>query len=296
LAPLNQSHWKQSEMTKRIFLLMIFGLSSLAFAQDNYEIQVYGSDTIPAHTTMVELHSNWTAEGSHAAAGSRFAADGTEPTHHAIHETLEITKGWSDWFETGFYIFTSDNPGFGYKYVGSHIRPRIAAPAKWHLPVGLSLSTEIGYQRPRFSPDTWSVEIRPIIDKKIGRTYLAFNPAMDLSLHGPSVSKGLEFSPNVKIGYDVLRWHKHQRENALSAGVEYYGACGPITGFDPLRQQQQQFFPSLDLDVSENWEFNFGVGIGTTASTDRLIYKAILGRRFTWRRAPVAKGDPATRN
>jgi hypothetical protein len=278
-------------MTKRIFLLMIFGLSPLAFAQDNYEIQVYGSDTVPAHNTMVELHSNWTAEGSHAAAGSRFATDGTEPTQHAIHETLEITNGWTDWFETGFYIFTSDNPGFGYKYVGSHIRPRVAVPAKWHLPVGLSLSTEIGYQRPRFSPDTWTVEIRPIIDKKIGRTYLAFNPAMDLSLRGPSVSKGLEFSPNAKIGYDVLRWHKHQRENALSAGVEYYGACGPIDGFDPLRRQQQQFFPSLDLDVSENWEFNFGVGIGTTASTDRLIYKAILGRRFTWRRAASDKGN-----
>jgi hypothetical protein len=275
---------------KHIVLLLILGFSSLAFAQDNYEIQVYGSETVPAHSTMFELHSNWTAEGSHPAFGSPFTTDGTEPTHHAIHETIEITNGWTNWFETGFYIFTSDNPGFGYKYVGSHIRPRVRAPESWRLPVGLSLSTEVGYQRPRFSPDTWSLEIRPIIDKKLGRTYLAFNPALELSLHGPSVSRGAEFSPNAKISYDALRWQNHQRENALSIGLEYYGACGPVTGFDPLREQQQQFFPSLDLDVSDNWEFNFGVGIGATASTDRLIYKALLGRRFTWRRPAPGKG------
>src|SRR3974390_1122400 len=31
--------------------------------QDNYEIQVYGSDTVPAGRTMVELHSNYTVDG-----------------------------------------------------------------------------------------------------------------------------------------------------------------------------------------------------------------------------------------
>jgi len=32
--------------------------------------------------------------------------------------------------------------------------------------VGLSLSTEIGYQQRSFSTDTWTVEIRPILDKQ----------------------------------------------------------------------------------------------------------------------------------
>jgi hypothetical protein len=32
----------------------------------------------------------------------------------------------------------------------------------------VSLSQEIGYQRRDFSPDTWTWEIRPIVDKKIG--------------------------------------------------------------------------------------------------------------------------------
>jgi hypothetical protein len=54
-------------------------------AQDNYEIQVYGSDTVAPGMTMVELHSNLTIKGS------RQTSDGTLPTHHAWHETLEVT-------------------------------------------------------------------------------------------------------------------------------------------------------------------------------------------------------------
>jgi len=44
-------------------LVALFFSSVCARAQDNYEIQVYGSDLVdPAHT-MVELHSNFTIDG-----------------------------------------------------------------------------------------------------------------------------------------------------------------------------------------------------------------------------------------
>ena len=32
-------------------------------AQGNYEIQVYGADTIEPKSTMIELHSNYTPDG-----------------------------------------------------------------------------------------------------------------------------------------------------------------------------------------------------------------------------------------
>jgi hypothetical protein len=35
------------------------------------------------------------------------------PTNHAEHETIEITHGVTDWFEVGFYIFTSEKSGQG---------------------------------------------------------------------------------------------------------------------------------------------------------------------------------------
>jgi hypothetical protein len=56
--------------------------------------------------------------------------------------------------------------------------------------VGVSLSTEIGYRRAVYSPDTLAIEIRPIVDKTIGRLYLCFNPTIDRSFHGPSVPQG----------------------------------------------------------------------------------------------------------
>ena len=51
---------------QKLFLLVIFLFLSgcLAIhAQDNYEIQVYGSDTVAPRHTMVELHSNITLSG-----------------------------------------------------------------------------------------------------------------------------------------------------------------------------------------------------------------------------------------
>jgi hypothetical protein len=237
-------------------------------AQDNYEVQVYGADLVSPLHTMVELHSNFTFEGS------KTMLDGVRPDNHALHETIEITQGITSWFETGFYIFTSYRAGEGYQWVGDHIRPRVRVPEEWHWPVNVSLSTEIGYQRRSYSTDTWTWEIRPIVDKQLGGWYLAFNPAVDRSFHGLEVPKGVTFAPNVKVSYDVTK--------QVALGVEYYGALGSITGFDPLRDQQQAIFPAIDLNLNPNWEFNFGVGIGLTGGTDHLLVKMILGRRFNW--------------
>jgi len=246
-------------------LLLALG-AGFVYGQGSYEIQVYGSDLVAPGNTMVELHSNFTF------IGVKSVVDGMYPTEHQLHETVEITHGFTDWFETGFYVFTSADSRAGWQYVGDHIRPRVSIPEDWKWPVGLSLSLEVGYQRAVYSADTWTLEIRPIVDKTLGKWYLCFNPTLDRSFHGPSVSQGLVFSPNVKVGYDVTK--------VFNAGFEYYGSVGPVTGFDPLREQQQQIFAVTDLNFSKDWEFNFGVGIGMTGATDHLIVKMIIGRRF----------------
>ena len=250
------------------FAVLVLCLGSRASAQDNYEIQVYSADTVPAGMTMVEIHSNFTVDGT------KRTENGVAPTNHAMHETLELTHGFTSWFEVGFYVFSSIQPDGGWQWVGDHIRPRIAAPESWHLPVGLSLSQEIGYQRRKFSEDSWNYELRPIIDKKIGRWYLAFNPSLEKSIHGLNQDRGFEFSPNVKVSFNFTK--------KISGGLEYYGGLGPISGFDRISSQSQQLFPSIDLNLSPNWEFNFGAGVGVTRSTDHLILKCIVGRRFSW--------------
>jgi len=254
------------------FLLATAGL---AFTQDNYEIQVYGSELVAPKNTMVEIHSNFTANGS------KSVVDGVQPSNHAMHETLEVTHGFNEWFETGFYVFSSIQPDGGWQWVGDHIRPRIAVPEKWHWPVGLSISQEIGYVRPSFASDTWMYELRPIIDKTIGPWYFSFNPAFERALHGQNVHQGWTFAPAFKFSYDFTK--------KIAGGIEYYGATGPATEFDPLNQQEHQLFPTIDLNLSPKWEFNFGVGWGLTPQTDHLIVKCIIGRRFSWGREKSVK-------
>lgn len=245
-----------------------FFFATPAQAQDNYEIQVYGSELVDPGHTMFELHSNFTIEGT------KTIVAGVDPTNHAEHETLEITHGFTDYFECGFYIFSSISEGQGWQWVGSHIRPRFAIPAKWNWPVGLSISNELGYVRRQYSTDTWTWEIRPIIDQKLGRWYWSINPTLDRSFHGMSVTQGVVFAPNFKFSYDFTP--------KIAGGLEYYGSTGPVTGLLAIPQQQHQIFPTVDLNVAPQWEINFGLGVGLTRSTDHLIVKMILGYRFNF--------------
>ncbi len=252
---------------KKFYIIAALLFSTIQlFAQDNYEIQVYASPTMDKGRTMVELHSNYTLNGSTATFGPEL------PTNHVVHETIEITHGWTSWFETGFYIFNSIGSGGRTAYVGSHIRPRVMVPESWKWPVGVSLSTEFGFQKAAFDPNTCSLEIRPIIDKKWNKLYVALNPTVEKSFAGPDANTGFIFSPNVKGSYDITK--------EVALGLEYYGSTGPFFHYDPIQQQQHQIFVATDLDVDPNWEFNAGFGLGLTNSTDKAIFKLILGRRF----------------
>ena len=235
-------------------------------AQENYEIQVYGSETLEKGSTMLELHSNYTFNGQ------KLSENGVLPTNHVFHETIEITHGFTDFFETGFYLFNTIGSDHRTSYVGSHIRPRIMVPKKWKWPVGLSLSMEAGYQKTEYSEDDWSLEIRPIIDKDFGKLYLSFNHAFDKSLHGLNKEEGFVFSPNVKVSYSFSK--------LLAGGLEYYGSVGPLNNITPAKYQQHQLFLAIDLDWSPDWEFNCGYGFGFTPGTDKSIFKVILGYRL----------------
>jgi hypothetical protein len=248
------------------WVLAAASMSAVGHAQDNYEIQVYGSETVAPAVTMFELHSNYTIEGSTEQEGVVW------PTNHAVHETLEITHGFTPWFETGFYVFTSYRAGGqGWDWVGDHIRPRARIPESWGWPVGVSLSLEFGYNIPQVSPDIWTLEIRPIIDKQLGRWYFSVNPALERTLVGPDVTQGLQFAPDATAGYDVSSF--------VNLAVEYYSVWGTLRAMYPYSQQQQQVFGAVNLNFGPAWEFNFGLGEGFTPSTDHLIVKMILGRR-----------------
>lgn len=93
-----------------LLVVVIVGVwAACASAQGNFEIQVYPSETLTRSTTMIELHSNA------ALRGTTRKENGVVPTQHAAHETIEITHGFTPWFETGFYLFTSVQPDTGWE-------------------------------------------------------------------------------------------------------------------------------------------------------------------------------------
>ncbi len=264
------------------FALLIAGTAT---AQNNYEIQVYPSETIAPKTLLTELHSNYTLEGSTT------TQYGMAPTQGQEHETIELTQGLNDWSELGFYIFTAESSSSGVQWVGDHIRPRVRVPASWHWPVGLSLSNEIGYARPEFSNPTWSWQIMPIVDQTLGKWYWSVNTTMAWGIHPvtPLLSYttqqrqtyyrdvspgGLTFGPAATVTYQPNKYY--------NVGLEYYAYYGQFGEFVSLHNQQQQFFPVVNLFVSPKWEINVGAGWGATAGTDHLIVKAILGHYFNW--------------
>src|SRR5437667_143755 len=181
-------------------LLACLASPPAARAQDNYEIQVYGSETVAPGATMVELHSN------SALRGTTRETDGVRPTEHALHETLEVTHGFTPWFETGFYLFTSLQPD-GWQWVGDHLRPRVRVPAGWRWPVGVSLSTEFGYQQRQFSTDTWTLEIRPIVDQELGRAAAA--AALPGGRPDPRTAVGVQLRGRLRA--DAPHWSPHRQ-------------------------------------------------------------------------------------
>jgi hypothetical protein len=254
-------------MKSSLVIVFLFSAKFL-FAQENYEIQVYGSQTQQKNSTIFELHSNYTFDGETE------TVKGVYPSNHSLHETIEITHGITDIFEMGFYLFMNYTSGHGFRVIGTHIRPRIMAPTKWNLPVGLSLSAEIGYQSASYSEQTWSIELRPIIDKQWQRLYVSFNPTLGIQLAGVEKQSAPTFEPNIKLSYAFFK--------NISLGAEYYGDLGSVDAFNELSQQSHALFVVFDLLNNAKWELNVGLGFGLTPATDGLVFKILVGRRINW--------------
>jgi len=246
------------------FLLLVF-LSERVAAQDDYEIQVYQSETTEKGYTLFELHSNYTP------VGNKQYSDKIFPSDKILHETLEITHGFSDIFELGVYFFNAIGSNGRSGYGGSHIRPRIRAPESWNLPVGLSLGSEIGYQRIGFFNNHWLFEIHPIIDKEFGRFCIAINPTFDWNI---DKSNDFEFNPCLMTSYKINK--------KADLRLEWYSGYGPVQNIVPWEQQHQVLFVATDIDFGNNWEFNAGIGRGLNSTTDPWIIKCIVGRSFAF--------------
>jgi hypothetical protein len=238
-----------------------------AGAQDLFEIQVYPYRTVDPGRTMVEIHTNFFPAGTVESERGEFA------NHHQVHTTLEVTHGFTKYFECAGYLVTAAHvPGHGGEFAGARIRPRLRLPETPTFFFNISLSFELAFNQREFEANTRTLEIRPILEHEEGRLYLSINPNLSKALKGPDEEEGPEFEPGVKVAWNVTP--------VVAAGVEYYGATGSLTHLLPHEEQRHIIFPTLDFEVSPDWELNFAVGRGLTGSSEHWIFKSIVGYRF----------------
>jgi len=251
-----------SGTSARLVLLGALALvPARALAQDNFEIQVYDSETAGPWHVGLETHLIYIATGTTAS-----SPDGQSPTEHQFHLTFEPHVGIGTWVELGMYLQTALVPDNGFEYAGVKLRCKLRLDEKLAGHIGLAINFEISSVPRRFEPNVWGSEIRPIIDGRWGLFYASINPIIDIDLNG--INAGLpQFQPAAKVAFNII--------NSLALGAEYYGAFGPITKTLPLSESTNRLFVAVDF-VSDYFDLNFGVGYGFTGSEQWLV-KAILG-------------------
>lgn len=228
-----------------------FLLTALIAAQDPFEIHVYEYETLKPLQFTFETHLNYIGIGTKMFNGP------LAPTQDQFHTTFELTAGLTDYASIGFMQLNATRPGTSFQYAGWRVLPHFYAPRSWHWPLELGLVTEFSFQKTVYEENSRRVEIRPILEKTVGKWQADFNPVFERALHGPATRDGWSFEPAARIGYEASK--------RITPSLEYYSAVGP--GF-------HQLLPGADWKITDELLWSFGIGLGLTATEPRLVFKS----------------------
>jgi len=244
----------------------LFSFAGGADAQvDPWEFEVYPYTTEGPGVMELETDNAVVANG-HSAGGEGTAA-GTFRSQGMWYNQYELTYGLTDRIEAAAYLNMAQPSGHGYWYAGSKYRLRGHLFDEETLPVNLGWYLELEWHKtPQFDGSELELELRPIIEKDLGRLSIVLNPKFEKAVFlGPDRNKGFEF------GYANAIYYRWMRE--LSPGLEFYGGIGRIDDSDPLREQQHYIFPVVWGSLPNGIEYNIGPGFGLTRGSDRVIVK-----------------------
>jgi hypothetical protein len=248
-----------------LFLLSLAAAPALR-AQDPFEIQVYEYETVARGKWELETHLNDTVRGTTARTGT------VAPTESQFHTTFELTRGMTDHFELAGYLLLSSRPGAALEIAGAHVRPRVRVPKEWDWPVDVSLSCEVGWSASAYEEDSWGLELRPILEKKLGRWQIDLNPTVTHALKGPGTGDGWQLEPAARVAYAL--------SPELLVGLEYYASLGPVAHWLPKSEQVHMLYPAADVQLSKAAVLNVGAGWKLTEAGSGFVVKARVGIEF----------------
>lgn len=250
-------------MKLRRILLLAFAAGRLPAVMID-EIQVYTDDINAPGKFGLELHVNATPQG-------RAAPDypGEIVPQHGLRLTPEFSYGLSQTFEAGFYLPMERTGNGANDLAGAKLR------LKW-LPVQpdekaggwfAGANCELSWLQRRFEEHHWSMELRTMVGYRQADWLVAANPVFGWALAGPDRVARPEFELQLKAARRIAR--------GISFGPEYYVDLGPLGRALSRAKQDEVLYAALDVDLHP-WVFNFGVGRGLSAASDRWTVKFIF--------------------
>jgi hypothetical protein len=230
-------------------LLVLAALARVVHAQDEFELQVYDSETAKLGEPGLEVHVN---EHTYASGPA------------ATHVTFEPHYGLLAWLELGGYFQTAFT-GSDVDYAGVKLRAKMRWPHKlWCERLGLAVNFELSAIPAEFEQNVWGSEVRPIADLRVDWFYASVNPIVDTDLAGAEAGRP-QFQPAVKLGANVT--------DRVMLGVEGYGAFGPFASLG----NEAVLRGYVVADVKGAW-WDLNVGVGANRGIhDYPVAKLIFG-------------------
>jgi hypothetical protein len=230
---------------------------------DPYEFEVYPYATLSRGMIEIETDNAVVATGhDQPDNGLGFAY----PSQGTWFSGEEFTYGLTDRIEAAAYVTFSQPSGHGFWWAGDKFRLRGRLFDEGVLPVDLGWYTELEWHKTtQFDDADLELELKPIIEKDLGRFSVILNPVFEKVLYGGGHHEGFEFGYRNGAYY---RWLKY-----LSPGVEVYGGIGVMDNSDPLDEQQHYIFPVAWGQFPHGIEYSAGPGFGLTKGSDHVVVK-----------------------
>jgi hypothetical protein len=238
------------------------------------EIQVYDAEIADPGVWNLMVHTNFTPVGR-----KEPAFEGGIIPNRSVNGSVEWAYGVTDWFEQGIYlpVWTPYSQGRGGTLDGVKLRELFVRPhaADHTFFYGVNFEFSVNYHY--WEDRRITSEVRPIVGLHLKPVDLIFNPIVDTNYRGGFGN--LEFVPATRIAYNV------NKDWALS--LEEYADIGTLRRFDSVHDQFHQVWAVADHSA-KGMTFEFGVGVGVTAGSDRLAFKLMVGRDLN----PKKAGNP----
>lgn len=260
---------KKKFCSRRIGRALLFAglsLGSLTALAAPDEIQVYNDDMDEPGKFGLELHTNYTLDGSKMPSYA-----GEAPSHHVLQVTPELSYGISKTLEAGLYFPpVAIHPNGSVNENGMRFRLKYIAPHEADSAYYWGLNTEVGYSTRRVAENHWNMELRPVFGYRHEAWEFIVNPILGLSLSGNG-SREPEFEPAFKISRAL--------NSNTRLGVEHYASLGPLHHQFSASERSYATYITADTEIGTT-EVNFGIGRGHGNTSDRWVAKMILGFSF----------------